>query len=104
MALSKQDKTYLQAFLRQHTPEFGCIVTSWEDEHHAFCAVCSCDISISHRGTNFAIHKSSKKHASNFQCQEKQQCLQQFFLWTTPTTSSEQNACSRISCSSTTSR
>lgn len=66
--------------LKQHTAEFPCIVESRKGKHFAFCTVCGCDISISHGGkTDVIAHVTSKKHASDVQCQEKQQPLGQFF-------------------------
>ncbi|KAH7951396.1 hypothetical protein HPB52_008472 [Rhipicephalus sanguineus] len=65
MALSKERerKQYLQVFLKQYTSEFACIVESRKGKHFAFCAVCGCDISVSHGGkTDVVAHVSSKKH------------------------------------------
>ncbi|KAH6935725.1 hypothetical protein HPB50_008666 [Hyalomma asiaticum] len=65
MALSKERerKQYLQVFLKQYTSEFPCIVESRKGKHFAFCAVCGCDISVSHGGkTDVVAHVSSKKH------------------------------------------
>ncbi|KAL3247537.1 hypothetical protein MRX96_056968 [Rhipicephalus microplus] len=65
MALSKERerKQYLQMFLKQYTSEFPCIVESRKGKHFAFCAVCGCDISVSHGGkTDVVAHVTSKKH------------------------------------------
>ncbi|KAH8029075.1 hypothetical protein HPB51_022540 [Rhipicephalus microplus] len=80
MALSKERKKYLQVFFKQYTTEFACVIASRKGEHHAFCTICKCYISVSHGGrTDVVAHVSSKKHTNNVQCQEKQHLIQQFF-------------------------
>ncbi|KAK3796844.1 hypothetical protein RRG08_015006 [Elysia crispata] len=69
----------LQTVRVEYTQEWPCILKSRIGLHHAFCTICSADISIGHSGRfDITSHITSAKHKKRGEC-SKQMSISSMF-------------------------